>query len=111
MNKDEILVDTIENSKVIVSPIKRNGRIIGGGVWLSQGDPINPTDFWISADEIDKFILSLSKAKDSLDCVYKECKDCYFYFSDNFECSLLGDDIEVEPNETCNMFKCKGLND
>jgi hypothetical protein len=107
LEKDDILIDTLENGKIIVSPIRRNGKIIGSGIWLTQGDPIDTTNFWISADEIDKFIKSLEKAKKSLNCIYKQCKNCYHYYINEFTCDLLDDDFEVNPNETCNLFVCK----
>ena len=108
LGKNEIFIGKCNDTSVVISAITKKSKVVGGGVWLTQGLEYEETNYWISEEEIIKHIELLQKAKDSIQYLYKRCRSCYYYNISEWECDHFEDWDEVQPDDTCERFKPKG---
>lgn len=57
--------ENIHGSTLEIEPVTRqkSGKIVGYGIWLTQGSAEHPTEYWIPYSELDDYILALQKAR------------------------------------------------
>lgn len=62
---DTIFKEHINESTIEIDQIarKKSGKVIGYGLWLSQGLPDDLVEYWIPYSELDDYILTLQKAR------------------------------------------------
>lgn len=65
MSDDIIHSINVIDNKIDICPITRkpSNRIIGYGIWLSQGNPDDPTEYFIPEFELDLYIEKLQEVK------------------------------------------------